>query len=45
MEQVVAAGAKVLENTQVERVTADGQATLAHGQQLQHDRVINMAGS
>lgn len=44
MAQAVAAGAKVLENTPVESVSADGKVTTAHGQQLQHDRVINVAG-
>lgn len=44
MAQAVNAGTKVLENTQVERVSADGQVTLTRGQQVRHDRVINVAG-
>lgn len=44
MGQAVTAGAKVLENTQVEHVSTDGQVTLTSGQHMQHDRVINLAG-
>lgn len=44
MAQAVHAGVNVLEKTQVKRISADGQVSLTHGQEVKHDRVINVAG-
>lgn len=42
--QAVVAGTNVMEYTSVEKVSQYGQLTLTNGLQVQHDRLINLAG-
>lgn len=43
-QQAIAAGARLHENMPVTQVTPVGHVHLSNGQQVQHDRVINVAG-